>query len=67
MKWSAAKLAKKFECSSLFVGFVTEGIAKQKKDQHKQVLDVVKSRWGPKRRRAREDRALRKERWGKDA
>lgn len=67
IQWSAAKLAKKFECSSLFVGFVTEGIANKKREQQKQVLDMVKSRWGPKRRRAREDRALRKENWGKDA
>jgi Mitochondrial ribosomal protein subunit L20 len=65
-EWSAKKLAKKFDCSSLFVGFVTEGIAKDKIEQQKQVTEVVKSRWGVKRRTAREDRALRKERWGRD-
>jgi Mitochondrial ribosomal protein subunit L20 len=66
IEWSAKKLAKKFQTSSLFVGIVTEGIAKDKKEQQKQVTDIVKSRWGVKRRTAREDRALRKERWGRD-
>jgi Mitochondrial ribosomal protein subunit L20 len=66
IEWSATKLARKFDTSNLFVGLVTDGIAKRKRDQQKQVLDVVKSRWGVKRRTAREDRALRKERWGRD-
>ena len=66
IEWSAKKLAKKFDCSSLFVGFVTEGIAKEKQEQQKQLTEVIKSRWGVKRRTAREDRALRKERWGRD-
>lgn len=66
VEWSASKLAKKFDTSSLFVGFVTEGIAKEKREQQKQVTEIVKSRWGVKRRIAREDRALRKEGWGRD-
>ena len=66
VEWSATKLAKKFDTSNLFVGIVTEGIAKEKRKQQKQVTEVVKSRWGAKRRTAREDRALRKERWGRD-
>lgn len=66
IEWSAKKLAKKFDTSNLFVGFVTEGIAKDKKEQQKQVTELVKSRWGVKRRTAREDRELRKERWGRD-
>ncbi len=66
LEWSAKKLAKKFDTSSIFVGFVTEGIAKEKREQQKQVTEIVKSRWGVKRRTAREDRALRKERWGRD-
>ena len=65
--WSAAKLAKKFDTSSLFVGIVTEGIAQGKREQQKGVTQVVKSRWGVKRRVAREDRALRKERWYQDS
>jgi len=68
VKWSASQLAKKFDCSSLFVSFVTEGIVlNSKKEQQKQVTQVVKSRWGTKRRVAREDRAIRKERWYRDA
>lgn len=66
IEWSAKKLAKKFDCSGIFVGFVTEGIAKEKQKQQKQLTQVVKSRWGVKRRTAREDRALRRERWGRD-
>jgi Mitochondrial ribosomal protein subunit L20 len=66
IEWSAKKLAKKYDCSSLFVGFVTEGIAKEKQEQQKQVIEVIRSNWGVKRRTAREDRALRKERWGRD-
>jgi Mitochondrial ribosomal protein subunit L20 len=67
VKWSATQLAKKFDCSSLFVGFVTEGLSKGKQEQQKRVTQVVKSRWGTKRRIAREDRAIRKERWYRDA
>lgn len=66
VKWSASQLAKKFDCSSLFVSFVTEGLSKEKQAQQKLVTQVVKSRWGTKRRVAREDRALRKERWYRD-
>ena len=67
MKWSVAQLAKKFDCSGIFVSFVTEKIAKEKKEQQKRVTDAVKSRWGVKRRAAREDRALRRERWYSDS
>lgn len=66
LRWSASKLAKKFDCSPLFVSLATDGmVGKEKRKQQKRVLDVVKSRWGVKRRRAREDRALRRERWGR--
>ena len=67
MLWSASKLAKKFDCSNLFVGFVTEGIVKEKQEQQKRLTEVLRSRWGSKRRIAREDRQLRKEGWYKDA
>lgn len=66
LTWSSNKLAKKFGCSSIFVGFVTEGIVKEKIRVQKQVIEAVKSSWGVKRRTAREDRSLRKERWGRD-
>lgn len=65
-EWSVSKLAKKYDCSGVFVQFVIEGLAKEKAAAQKMVTDVVKSRWGPKRRIAREDRAIRKERWMRD-
>lgn len=66
-KWSVTQLAKKYDCSRVFVGWVVEGIAKEKGQQQRIVTEVVKSRWGQKRRIAREDRAIRKERWYRDA
>ena len=66
LKWSASQLAKKFACSSLFVSFVTDGLAPGKKEQQQQVTAIVQSRWGPKRRIAREDRQIRREKWFRD-
>jgi Mitochondrial ribosomal protein subunit L20 len=63
--WSRWKLAKRFNCSPLFIAMVCEA-SPQKKDIQRQVLEAVRSRWGMKRRMAREDRQLRKESWGKD-
>lgn len=65
--WSVTALAKKFDCSRIFVSFVTEGLSQEKQKQQKMVTEVIKSRWGTKRRVAREDRALRKERWYSDS
>ncbi|KAF9887121.1 hypothetical protein FE257_010496 [Aspergillus nanangensis] len=65
MTWSRWKLAKRFECSPMFIAMVCEA-SPQKKEIQKQVLEAVQSRWGPKRRMAREDRQLRKESWGRD-
>lgn len=67
LKWSVNRLAEKFDCSTIFVSFVTEGLAKEKREQQKLVTQVVKSRWGIKRRVAREDEAIRKEKWYRDA
>ncbi|KAI1609282.1 mitochondrial ribosomal protein subunit L20-domain-containing protein [Exophiala viscosa] len=66
MQWSVNHLAKKFDCSPIFAMYATEGLAPEKQEQQKLVTEVVKSRWGKKRREAREDRALRKERWYRD-
>ncbi|KAJ5819677.1 hypothetical protein N7474_005268 [Penicillium riverlandense] len=66
MKWSRHKLAKRFDCSPMFVAMVCEA-SQQKKEIQKQVLEAVQSRWGAKRRMAREDRQLRREAWGRDA
>lgn len=65
MTWSRWKLAKRFNCSPLFIGMVCDA-GPEKKEIQKQVLEAVQSRWGVKRRIAREDRQLRKETWGKD-
>ena len=65
-KWSVSRLAKRFDCSPVFVMFVTEGLSEKKQEMQKLVTQVVKSRWGIKRREAREDREFRKERWFRD-
>lgn len=65
MTWSRHKLAKRFECSPIFIAMVCEA-SPEKKQIQKQVLEAVQSRWGPKRRMAREDRQLRRQAWGRD-
>lgn len=65
MTWSRHKLAKKFDCSPIFIAMVCEA-SPEKKQIQKQVLEAVQSRWGIKRRMAREDRQLRREAWGRD-
>jgi hypothetical protein len=65
MTWSRYKLAKRFECSPIFIAMVCEA-SPEKKQMQKQVLEAVQSRWGVKRRMAREDRQLRREAWGRD-
>jgi hypothetical protein len=64
--WTRSKLAKKFNCSNLFVGLVCQAEPKFRELQ-KQVEDAVRSSWGTKRRIAREDRVRRRELWGRDA
>ncbi|KAJ5114599.1 hypothetical protein NUU61_000358 [Penicillium alfredii] len=66
MTWSRHKLAKRFECSQMFIAMVCEA-SPEKKEIQKQVTQAIQSRWGPKRRMAREDRQLRRETWGRDA
>ena len=66
-KWSATALCKKFDCSNIFVIRVIKGLAPEKLQQQKSVSAVVKSNWGIKRRVAREDRSIRKEKWFRDA
>ena len=66
-QWSATQLQKKFDCSGVFVRFVIRGMSKEKMEQQKLVSETVKSNWGIKRRVAREDRAIRKEKWFRDA
>lgn len=59
-KWSRLKLARKFNCSSMFVGLCCPA-PKEKYEAEKAKMEAVKARWGPKRRMAREDRIKRKE------
>lgn len=65
MTWSRHKLAKRFQCSPVFIAMVCEA-SREKKQMQKQVLEAMQSRWGTKRRMAREDRQLRREAWGRD-
>ncbi|KAJ5667941.1 uncharacterized protein N7477_006511 [Penicillium maclennaniae] len=52
-------------CSPIFIAMVCEA-SPEKKQMQKQVLEAVQSRWGVKRRMAREDRQLRREAWARD-
>jgi Mitochondrial ribosomal protein subunit L20 len=58
--WSTAQLARKFNCSARFIAMCCE-TTEEKVAAEKEKLERVKARWGPKRRKAREDRAKRKE------
>ncbi|KZF19025.1 hypothetical protein L228DRAFT_274237 [Xylona heveae TC161] len=64
-EWTRARLADKFNCSSLFIGIICEA-SKEHKAKQQQILDTVKSKWGRKRREAREDRARRRDAWSRD-
>ncbi|KAI9800698.1 MAG: hypothetical protein M1825_004020 [Sarcosagium campestre] len=65
VQWTRSKLAKKFECSQLFVGFLCEA-SREHKAKEELKTDLVKSRWGRKRREARDDRTKRRESWGRE-
>ncbi len=47
------------------MGLVVEAPAEKKAEEQRR-LEEVKERWGKRRRYAREDRAKRRELWGKD-
>ncbi|KAI9813223.1 MAG: hypothetical protein M1827_004165 [Pycnora praestabilis] len=64
-RWTREILAEKFHCSSLFIGMICEASSDHKEKQ-KQVLEAVKSRWGRRRRMAREDRTTRRDTWGRE-
>lgn len=67
VEWSRWKLARKFDCSARFIAMICESIpSKEKTELHKKVLEAVKTRWGTKRRMAREDRLLRRDLWARD-
>jgi hypothetical protein len=66
-KWNVTGLSKKFDCVKTVVMYATAYIANEQRENQKRVTEYVRSRWGVKRRVAREDRALRKERWFTDS
>lgn len=59
-KWSIAALAARFKCSKVFITVCTAA-SKDHKEKLAKQLELVQSRWGPRRRQAREDRTKRKE------
>jgi hypothetical protein len=63
VKWSREKLAKKFDCSGLFIGIVCTS-SLEHRERERQLLEDVKSKWGRRRREAREDRSRRRATWG---
>lgn len=65
-KWTRRALAEKFECSQFFVGMICEAPAERKKMEAEK-LEAIKARWGQRRINAREDRAKRRDLWGRDS
>jgi hypothetical protein len=63
--WTRVKLAEKYGCSQFFVGLVVK--AKDKAKEVEEGHEMMRMRWGARRREAREDRERRKELWGRDA
>ena len=64
-KWTRKTLAEKYDCSQFFVGLICQA-SKERLEQQRQELENIKSKWGQRRRHAREDRTRRRELWGKD-
>jgi hypothetical protein len=54
------KLARKFNCTSLFIGICCQA-PPEKIALEKAKIEAIRERWGPKRRMAREDRVKRRE------
>lgn len=60
LKWSVNQLARKFECSPVFVRIAAPA-PKEHTAWLKEKKDRQVSRWGPKKTQAREDRKVRSE------
>ncbi|TKW57987.1 54S ribosomal protein L20, mitochondrial [Colletotrichum tanaceti] len=58
--WSVTALARKFDCSEVFITICTPA-PREHKERLQRNLDGIKSRWGAIRTKAREDRTRRKE------
>lgn len=64
VEWPLARLAKHFDCSTFFVSITCKNPAAQKR--HDEELEAIKRKWGPRKRKSREDRVKRREAWGRD-
>lgn len=62
VKYSRSALAKKYNCSRLFISIVSES-PKARKEQMMNTLETIKGSWHPKRALAREERKKRKQLW----
>ncbi|KAK4504139.1 hypothetical protein PRZ48_005055 [Zasmidium cellare] len=62
--WTRVRLAKKFDCSEFFVSLCAS--APEIADEREKELERIKSKWGRKKREARELRQERKKLWGRD-
>ncbi|KAL6709359.1 hypothetical protein ACN47E_001766 [Coniothyrium glycines] len=63
--WTRVRLAEKFSCSQFFVGLVARNADKAERVEREH--EGRRAMWGERRRRAREERARRREGWGRDA
>lgn len=62
-QWTRVRLAEKYGCSQFFVSLCCS--APQIKEERDKLMDEIRSKWGRGRKEAREDRNIRKERWGR--
>lgn len=62
--WTRVRLAEKFECSQFFVSLCCS--APEIKEEREAELERIKSKWGRKKREARDLRQERKKLWGRD-
>lgn len=63
--WTRLRLAKKYNCSSLYIGIVAEQTPERRAAEEAK-FEAVKARWGNKRKSAREDRVKRRGLWLRD-
>jgi Mitochondrial ribosomal protein subunit L20 len=63
--WTKKRLAEKFGCSEYFVVMCAQAVP-ERVDWAKEHLERIKSRWGPKRTKAREEREKRRTLWQRD-
>jgi hypothetical protein len=66
-KWTNTALHQKFDCSKYFVSIVIKGLAKEKAAEQNMVKKIIASNRGIRKRTILEDRAIRREKWYRDA